>query len=119
MMFILRYSVFRSFSIELHRENVTQLEAFQQKITKDDTIFFMNDIATELRSMSQATLDALMRISDYSGSLSELDYHKLVFPFFSKTLRNFPLLKDPRPLPSIQKKKTGFNTKERRMNNLK
>ena len=68
----------------------------------------MNDIATELRSMSQDTLDALMRISDYSGSLSELDYHKLVFPFFSKT-----------PLPSFQEKNPGFNTKERRMNNLK
>jgi len=99
-MIILRYSVFRSFSIERH----------QQKITKDDTIFFMNDIATELRSMSQDTLDALMRISDYSGSLSELDYHlyKLVFPFFSKP-----------PLPSFQEKNPGFNTKERRMNNLK
>ena len=70
----------------------------------------MNDIATELRSMSQDTLDALMRISDYSGSLSELDYHlyKLVFPFFSKP-----------PLPSFQEKNPGFNTKERRMNNLK
>ena len=51
----------------------------------------MNDIATELRSMSQATLDALMRISDFSGSLSDQDCDYLVEEFKNKRSREMTL----------------------------
>lgn len=51
----------------------------------------MNDISTNIRSLSQNTLDALMRISSHSGGLQEEDFDSLVECFKSRKTREIEL----------------------------